>query len=152
MIKNQEFVAEAHIVEKSAATLPQTTQSALFTISGGKILLKQLVGEVTTIIENQANNTKIVANPAVGADVDLCAVADIANDAVGTMYSVTGDFSDAMVATTSGAIETSPTANSRDAIIAAGTIDLNCAASNTGAVKWTLQYVPLDSGASVVAA
>ena len=37
-------------------------------------------------------------------------------------------------------------------VVPAGTIDLNCAASNTGAVKWSLWYIPLDAGATVTAA
>jgi hypothetical protein len=32
-----------------------------------------------------------------------------------------------------------------------GTIDLDCAATNTGAVAWTLFYLPLDDGAVVTA-
>lgn len=139
-------------VEKSAANLPQSTAAAIFNVNGGRIEIISLVGEVTTVIETQANNTKLVANPTVGADVDLCAVNDITADAVGTMYSITNDFSDAMVATTSGAIETSPTANSRNVIVAAGTIDLNCAASNTGQTKWVILYRAIDSGANVTSA
>jgi hypothetical protein len=37
-------------------------------------------------------------------------------------------------------------------VVAAGTIDLDCAASNTGSVKWSIWYVPLDDGAYVEAA
>jgi len=40
----------------------------------------------------------------------------------------------------------------RSVIVNIGTIDLDCAATNTGQVKWTLFYVPIDNGASVVAA
>lgn len=139
---------EVQIVEKAAANLPQTTQSALFTITGGKILITELVGEVTTVIETQANDTKLVSDPTTGADVDLCAALDITADAVGTIYTITGTLADAMVATTSGAVQAQP----NWVVCAAGDIDLNCAASNTGQVKWTLHYIPLDSGVSVSAA
>ena len=37
-------------------------------------------------------------------------------------------------------------------IINTGTIDLDCAASNTGKVKWTVLYYPIDDGAYVTAA
>lgn len=37
-------------------------------------------------------------------------------------------------------------------VVPAGTIDLDCAASNTGSVKWSLFYWPLDPGAYVTAA
>ena len=140
-------MAQTRIVERATAALPQSTQSALFTVTG-RVIVTNIVGEVTTIIQNQANNTKIVANPTVGADVDLCAVLDIDNDAVGTLYSITGTFANAMIATTSGAFE----GQAGNAIVADGTIDLSCSASNTGSVKWTIHYIPLDAGSRVVAA
>lgn len=135
-------------VDRATATLPQTTQSALFNVVGGRVLVTSIVGEVTTAIQNQANNTKLVANPTTGTDVDLCAVLSIANDEVGCLYGITGLFSDAMVGANAGA-----TVAPRNAVVVpVGTIDLNCAASNTGSVKWSLTYVPLDDGAYVTAA
>lgn len=152
MPRSSTLVASTFTVERAAASLPQTAQTAYFTVTG-RVLLTALVGEVTTVIQSQPNSTKLVANPTVGADVDLCSATDITADAAGTLYTITGDFSDAMVATTSGAVETSPTANSVwPIVVAAGTIDLNCAASNTGATKWTLHYIPLDVGSGVVTA
>lgn len=135
-------------VERATAALPQTTQSALFTVTGGRILLLGIVGEVTTAIQNQANNTKLVANPTTGTDVDLCAVLSIANDEVGTLYGITGTFGDAMVGANAGAT----ILPDRPQVVAPGTIDLSCAASNTGSVKWALLYLPLDDGAVVTAA
>lgn len=139
---------EGLAVERAAASLPQTTQSAVFTITGGRIILKAIVGQVGTAIQNQANNTKIVANPSSGTDADLCAVLDIANDEAGTLYSISGLASDAMRGTTAGAVA----GQDRPVIVAAGTIDLSCAASNTGTIAWTLLYLPLDDGAYVTAA
>jgi len=133
------------LVEKAAANLPQSAASAKFTITGGMILIVQLVAEVTTIIQAQANNMKWISNPTVGADVDLCAVVDINGDAVGTMYNITGTLADAMVATTSGAVQ----AQANMILCAAGTIDLSCSASSTGQVKAVLHYIPLESGVTV---
>jgi hypothetical protein len=141
---------KTRLTKRGTASLPQTTQSALFNVDGGKILVHAIVGEVTTVIQTQADNTKLVANPDTGADVDLCAVNDITADAVGTMYNITGDFSDAMQATTSGAVET--LGDYKPVIVAPGTIDLSCAASNTGSVKWSILWEPLDVGAKVTAA
>lgn len=134
-------------VHRAAANLPQTAAAPLFTITGGRILLTSIVGEVTTVIQTQANNTKLVANPTVGSDMDLCAVLNISADAVGDVYSITGTLSDAMV----GA-GVAVAAMAKGIIIPIGTIDLNCAASNTGQIKWTMHYVPIDEGASVAAA
>jgi hypothetical protein len=102
------------------------------------------VGEVTTVIQAQANATKLIANPTVGASVDLCATEDINADAVGTLYSITGTFADAMVATTSAAATAQV-----DVVVLA---ELECAASNTGAVKWVAHYIPLDPGSSMLEA
>lgn len=135
-------------VERATAALPQTTQSALFTVTGGRVAIMGIIGEVTTVIQTQANNTKIVANPTTGTDVDLCAVLSITADEVGTLYGITGVFSDAMVGANAGAAVMC----ARPVVVAAGTIDLNCAASNTGSVKWALFYIPIDDGAYVTAA
>lgn len=132
---------------RATAALPQTTQSALFTVTG-RVKLTLVLGEVTTIIQNQANNTKLVSNPTVGNDVDICAVTSTANAAVGTQLSITGTFATGLVVTPSGALvyQASPT------ILTAGTLDLSCAASNTGSVKWLVRYVPIDPGARLIAA
>jgi len=133
---------------RDAASLPQSTQTAYFTVSGGKVKIYDIIGEVTTVIETQANDTKLVSNPTVGADVDLCAVLDITADAVGTMYSITGTFANAMFSTTSGAFE----GQANPATVAAGTIDLSCAASNTGATKWEVIWEAVTPGATLTAA
>jgi len=134
-------------VERATATLPQGVQTAYFTVTG-RVIVTQIVGEVTVVIQTQANATKLIANPTVGADVDLCGTNDITADAVGTVYTITGTLADNMVATTSGAVQAQP----EGILVTAGTIDLDCAASNTGETKWTLHYVPLDAGSHVAVA
>lgn len=135
-------------VDRSAANLPQSTQSALFNIRGGRVAITSIVGEVTTAIQNQANNTKLVSNPTTGTDVDLCAVLSVANKEAGTLFGITGIFSDALVGANAGAT----VGQQRPVILPIGTLDLSCAASNTGAVKWSVFYVPVDDGAYVEAA
>lgn len=135
-------------VDRAAAALPQTAAGTLFTVTGGRILLTSIVGQVTTVIQTQANNTKLQSVPTVGTAVDLCAVLDISADEVGCLYGITGTLATAMVGANAGAT----VAPSAALVVPVGAIKLNCAASNTGAVKWSLTYVPLDSGASVAAA
>jgi len=134
-------------VDRAAATLPATTATAYFTVTG-RIKLIAIIGEVTTVVETQACNTKLVANPTVGADVDLCAVLSITAAAVGTQFSITGTLANAMVKTASGAgvFQAAPL------LIQAGTIDLNTAATNTGATKWKIIYTPVDPGARIFVA
>src|SRR5688572_17918801 len=82
--------------DRATAALPQMAAHALFTIATGRIVVFGLIGEVTTVIQTQANNTKIVANPTTGTSVDLCAVLSITADEVGCLYGITGVFADAM--------------------------------------------------------
>ncbi|WML79177.1 hypothetical protein [Streptomyces sp. VNUA74] len=135
-------------VDRATATLPQTTQGALFTVTGGRVLLTSLVGEVTTAIQNQACNVKVTSNPTTGTDVDIAANLNVQADEVGCLYGITGLFSDALVGANAGAgvVPRNPV------VLPVGTLDLVTSASNTGSVKWSLTYVPLDDGASVAAA
>jgi hypothetical protein len=135
-------------VARPTAALPQTASSAIFTITGGPILLMNIVGEVTTAIQNQADNTKLVAAPTVGSATDLCAVTDIANDAVGTFYNITGTLANALVKAANG----TAIGQAGTVVIPAGTINLSCAASNTGSVAWRIRYKPLAPGVTVTAA
>lgn len=138
-------------VDRATAALPQTAAGALFTIAGGRVAITSIFGEVTTVIQTQANNTKLTFDPTdAGATQDLCAVLSITADAVGTIYSITGTPATAM----SDALNFMPPnlALAGPLILKAGSILLDCAASNTGSVKWSLFYVPLDDGAAVTAA
>lgn len=136
------------VVNRGTAALPATTAGALFTVAGGRVLVTSIVGEVTTVIQTQANNTKLTANPTTGTSVDMCTVLDISADEVGCLYGITGTPADALVGTNAGL-----TVGLKSGLVLnAGTIDLDCAATNTGSVKWTLHYIPIDIGATVVAA
>ena len=142
-----ESITQPKIVSRDTATLPENTQTPYFTVSG-RVLITQIVGEVTGECSGTATNIKLVANPTVGADVDLCAVVAIASNTVGTLYTITGTLADAMVATASGAVQ----AQLAPILVAAGTIDLDASATNTGKTKWTLHYIPLDADSTVVTA
>lgn len=135
-------------VDRADANLPQTAAEAIFTVIGGRVQITGIVGVVGTVIETQANNTKLTANPTVGSDVDICAVLSITADEAGTLYSITGTLSDALAGTAAGAVS----AQAKGVIVNTGTIDLNCAASNTGTIAWTIFYIPIDDGASIEAA
>jgi len=103
---------------------------------------------VTTVIQTQANNTKLTANPTVGTSVDICAVLSITADEVGTLSGITGLNTDALIGINAGALP----GQTRPVVLPVGTLDLDCAASNTGSVKWTVFYVPVDDGAYMEAA
>ena len=136
------------IVERSASTLPQTAQTAYFTVTG-RVLITQIVGEVITAAIGAVETlAELISNPTVGADVNICAQLDLNADAIGTLYTISGTLADALIATTSGAVA----AQSAPILVSAGSIDLKTSSSTTGQTKWTVHYIPLDSDSSVVAA
>ncbi len=137
---------EHYTTNRASASLPATTATPYFTVTG-KVKILNIIGEVTTVIQTQTCNAKLIANPTVGADVDICANLDITEGAVGTMLTITGTFANAMIKTASGAVPS----QASPVIVTAGTIDLNTGATNTGATKWTIVWEPIDSGAMVIA-
>lgn len=138
------------IEERAAQALPQTADEALFRVTG-YVRILSIIGIVTTAIENQANNTKLKHNPSgVGSDVDLCAVLDIANDAVGTVYSIVGVLATAMKSTSLWLVAPADNIGSAGLIVGPGDIELDCAASNDGEVKWIVEWVPVSGDGNLV--
>lgn len=131
------------IAPRGATVLAQTGVKSLFTVNNGAIEVMQILGIVTTVIQTQANNTKLQAKATGQTAVDLCAVADISALAVGQALGITGTLATALQ--TGWAI----VGQAGRLIVLPGTIDLNCAASNTGAVRWVLRWLPIDPGAFV---
>jgi hypothetical protein len=141
-------------VQTAAVTNPQTASTAIFTVAG-RVLVTSLFGEVTTVQGATANSFNITYDPTVGAVGDLCAATVCTSDAVGTLYGVTGVAAELLSAQTAAGTEV-PThvfaLGGRPILLSAGSMLLKASGSNTGATQWTLTYVPLDNGASVVAA
>jgi hypothetical protein len=136
---------------RSRATADVFTGSAvaIFTVVGGRVLVKQLLGEVTVAVgAGVTPDAKFQSNPTVGTTTDLCATASIASDEVGTLYGITGVRTAAMLESSSGGLP----AQSNDVIVPAGNIEFICDENVTGSAKFDLWYVPLDNGARVFAA
>lgn len=140
-------MGDHYVTNRAPATLPATAQTPYFTVTG-KVKIINIIGEVTTVVQAQANAIKLISNPTVGADVDLCATVESNAAAVGSLLTITGTLANAMIKTVSGAVPTQATA----VIVTAGSIDLNTAATNTGATKWTVVWEPMEPGAMVLAA
>lgn len=140
-------LAQTVKISRATASLPATATQTIFTVSGGRILLKALIGEVTTAIQAQACNLSVNCNPTVGGTSVIASAVDINADEVGTTYGVEGDGS-ALVATSSGFTP----GGFGEAIVQEGVISITTSATNTGSVKWDIYYEPLDETARVVAA
>ena len=133
-------------VLKAAATLPATTTQTIFTITGGRVLVNALFGQVTTIVQAQVCNLKVTSAPTTGTAVDLASNLDINGDEAGTLYLVEGDGT-ALVGANAGAALSGVGATFM--IIPVGVIRIETSATSTGATKWQIHYIPLDDGASV---
>jgi len=129
-------------------TLAQTGLKARFNVIGGRCAINLVSGKVGTIIQAQANNLKLVANPTGLTDYDICAVLDVDADEAGTLYSITGTPADALQGGSGGGAS----GQAKPVIVQVGTIDESCSASNTGTTKYTLYYTPIDEGAYIEAA
>jgi len=143
-------VVDERVCTNVAKALPQTTQGALFTISGGPIEVLSLTGEVTTVIGTTATVVTLRADPTTpSTDTDLTTGANIGDDAEGTMYSLVTSVATAMAVYTNGVGPTMGGVFS--VIVPVGAIDLETAASVTGNITWRLRYRPLHNGVKVVA-
>jgi hypothetical protein len=139
-----------NLTVRPTGNLAQTGDLELFRISGGKVRILGIYGEVTTVIQTQANATKLKHNPdGTGSDVDLCATLDITADAVRTIYTIVGVLATAMKSTTLGVVVPADNIPAPGIVLDEGAIELDCAASNTGQVQWTVEWVPVDPGANL---
>lgn len=134
-------------IEKSATTVING-DADLFTISGGRVLITNLIGEVTTVISGTTPTLLVKNVTTVGGDVSLATATTVTDDEVGTLYAVDG-VGNALETGSSGVVESS----AKGIVCAEGTLKMTSAAADVaGAVSWTMTYVPLDDGASVASA
>jgi hypothetical protein len=145
-------------VVKGPLTNPQTGSSALFTVSGGLVLVTSLVGIVTTVQGATANSFNLQHTPSGGSAADISAATVCTSDAVGTIYTITGVAADLLSAQKVTGTEV-PTVTfglnqvgCKGIYLPAGSLTLKASGNNTGATKWTLTYVAIDDGAAVAAA
>ena len=133
-------------VSKAAATLPASTAQTIFNIDNGNVLVKLLYGEVTTVVQSQACNLTVETVPDTGPAVVLASALDINADEAGMLYLVEGDGT-ALVGANAGAALSGIGAGAF--IVPPGTITITTSATNTGATKWDIFYIPLEDNAVV---
>jgi hypothetical protein len=130
-----------------AMNLPQTASSDLFKVTG-RVKILDIIGEVTTQVQDQMNNTKLTVKPGAGPSTDLCTFTNIQNLAPGNTLMISGTFSNAMIINMSSAFE----GQGNPFVVVDGDIQLDCAANSTGQIAWTVLYQQLDADSSIVAA
>ena len=147
-LRNAEF---GYLVNRAAATVPTVAQSpqTIFTITG-RILVQLLLGEITTVLDGTIYTLKVTHDPTVGGAVDLSAALTMTSFTAGD-YVTLGATVGAALTNNNGSIG-SVVAPAPKLVLAAGILTLTGSATQTGAMKWGLYYIPLDSDSTVVAA
>jgi hypothetical protein len=147
-------VVEQYIqVNTAGRTLPSSGNTdQIFRVRGGRVLVKLLVGEVTTVMSGTATNVKVSskrlsnADVAVGTAVDVGANAAVTSKEVGSFYYVLGSGAASIVNNAGAGLAT---LGVNPFILPQGEVYITTDATNTGAMKWDIFYLPLDPGAYV---
>ncbi|MDD4986715.1 MAG: hypothetical protein PHQ43_13220 [Dehalococcoidales bacterium] len=135
-------------VERATAVIALGT-THLFNIVGGRVLMTQIVDEITIVMQGIATTLRLSSDPTLGTTRNICQDLDVNAYAVNDLLGITGINTDAMLPpATGGSIE----GQTVPVVLKAGTLDLIAGAANTGSVRWTLKYIPIDAGAVVQAA
>jgi hypothetical protein len=134
-------------VSRATDTLPQSAAEEIFRVRGGRILVKALIGEVTTVLgAGTTPDLRINLNPDTGTTKVIASDVVVASDEVGTLYSVEGDTT-ALLESSSGGVTT---AVGNGFVVSPNVgIEVEASESITGSVKWDLYYLPLDPAAYV---
>jgi len=140
-------------------TLPQTTTDQIFRVYGGKVLVKALVGTITTVIQGTDPVLKLTVlqldslNAAVGSAYDVASTLDLSSFAVGEFIYSELDGT-AIVRATSTAAMIPATATSPGqyvAVLPPCEVYVTTGASKTGAIQWDIYWQPLDRAAYLIA-
>ncbi len=135
-------------VSRAAAALPSSTIGNIFTVTGGRILIRRLSGLVITLLSG-TNSTSVGITPTLSGGASaptILSTAGIIPVAVGSPIVSKLD-GGALIVTVNGSLN--PSAGYETV---PGSITITTASTVTGTVQWDLTYVPLDAGAQVVAA
>lgn len=133
-------------ISKATGTLAATTV-ALFTVAGGEVLVTALWGKVTTSI-TVANSYKLQFNPTTGDTQDMCAATDIGttDTTAGTLLTF-----GAQTATAPKKLMSIGYGEPLVSVLTIGQIE-SVSAGTDGAITWYATWLPLTTGATLVAA
>jgi hypothetical protein len=140
-------------VEKSTGVLA-TGETPLFTIGTGKVLITGLLGFVTVAVGANATNAKLVFDPtATGTDFDLCTATAVTSDAVAQQYTIAGTVESVGALLVAGAVGQCNPFFTDPLSLTPGQLHQNLSADPSGGeITWRVWWLPIDTGATVVAA
>ena len=138
-------------VARAAAVLPQTATVDMFSISGGRVKIVNIIATITTVVQTQATTLKLVFTPTGGSVGDItAATTDWTAAAVGNQfYAKLAAITDVLTKSTTTVDLSTLSGQLPSMILGTGKISATTVASSTGAAKWDLWYVPIDAGALV---
>lgn len=137
-------------VDRATATLPQTATGAIFNVTGGRVLVTGLLGEVTVGTGATATTLAVTSTPTSGTAVTVATATSVASKEVGTQVTLPVTSGGAAVVSNAGGGGQLPA--HAPYVIPVGSLGITTSAGNTGSLKWSITYVPLDDGATVTAA
>lgn len=130
----------------------------LFTVTG-KCLIRLWTGEVTNALHTTVTDYKLRIKT---DNVDLCAAGDLSSAAVGFMFALNGDAGDTVLAGGSYAVSAVKTTDMQGKGLSNRIVGLDggscvlqsnrTAGASGDAIVHVIHYLPLEAGASIVAA
>lgn len=139
--------AEGYRINRATADINTAAAVDLLTVAGGRILLKALLAEVTTVLSaGTTPDLKFQSNPTIGTTTDLCATLNVASDEQGSLYSITGAPATALVRGESGSVALM-SASPGGVVIPIGAIEAINDEDITGSIKIALWVKQVDPGA-----
>jgi len=147
-------------VVRAAAADPQNVWQTIFTVAGGVVAVKAIIGERTVIQAGGASTMQL--RHSVGPTVLDAGTAAVTGNGVGAIYWLTGDVTDPIQVAdlfapvmTGKIVATSVTHAPFLGLFLCGTGNIQVtmtAAAGTGSTRYTIIYVPITVGATIVAA
>lgn len=143
-----EAAASGRLVTGAPKALPQSTTGTIFTVTAGPVLVQELFGIVTTVVQAQATTIAFTSTATGLSAVTLSGnTSDLNAAAVGTVVSITGTLaSQVVLSANQGHI-----GQATPIFLGPGTIGVTTGASSTGAIQWYCRYTPLTAGAYIIA-
>jgi len=152
---NQDYLDNTTLVAGKTYSLQITGVNVgdedLFLVAGGPILITSLVGEVTTVFDTSAATSKIMIDATSGLDYDFSTAVDLTDAVDGGRFVFTNV--NPSVLTPLG-LTTAGSGNLMDPwYCVPGMIEVVDSDDNdsTGATTWSITFIPLTSGVTVVA-
>lgn len=147
-------------VIRAAAADPQNVWQTIFTVAGGVVTVKAIIGERTIIQAGGASTMQF--QHTVGPTVLDAGTGVVTGNGAGAIYWLTGDVTDPIQVAdlfapvmTGKIVATSVTHAPYLGLFLCGTGNIQVimtAAAGTGSTRYTIIYVPITVGATIVAA